>query len=47
MLIEQLTGAVGARLLELTFGPGAAEPRTIGGSFLLRSFPRGALFELF
>jgi hypothetical protein len=47
MLIEQLTGAACARLLELTFGPGAAEPRTVGGSFLLRPFPRGAFFELF
>jgi hypothetical protein len=47
MLIEQLTGAVCARLFELAFGPGAAEPRTIGGSFLLRSFPCGSFFELF
>jgi hypothetical protein len=46
MLIEQVTGAFGARLLELAFGPGAAEPRAIGGRFLFRSFPRRALFEL-
>ena len=47
MLIEQRAGAVRACLLKLTFGPGAAEPGAIGSRFLLRSFPRRALPDLF
>jgi hypothetical protein len=47
MLIQVFTGALGAQLLELTFGPGAAEPGAIGGGFLFRPPLRNALPELF
>jgi hypothetical protein len=47
MLIQVFTGAVGAQFLELTFGPGTAEPRAIGGGFLFRPLFRNALPELF
>src|SRR6202046_2266668 len=47
MLIQLFTGALGAQLLELTFGPGAAEPGAIGGGFLFRPLLRNALPELF
>jgi hypothetical protein len=47
MLIQVFTGALGAQLLELTFGPGAAEPGAIGGGFLFRPLFRNALSELF
>jgi hypothetical protein len=47
MLIQVFTGALGAQLLELTFGPGAAEPGAIGGGFLFRPLLRNALPELF
>src|SRR5580698_6932383 len=47
MLIQLFTGAVGAQFLELTFGPGAAELRAIGGGFLFRPLFRNALPELF
>ena len=33
MLIQVFTGAFGAQFLEFTFGPGAAEPRAVGGGF--------------
>jgi hypothetical protein len=47
MLIEQLAGAFAARLLELAFGPRAAEAGAIGGGILFRPLPRYALLELF
>jgi hypothetical protein len=47
MLIEQFAGALSALFLELTFGPGAAEPGAVGGGFLLRPLLRDALPELF
>jgi hypothetical protein len=47
MLIQVFTGALGAQLLELTFGPGAAELGAIGGGFLFRPRLRNALPELF
>jgi hypothetical protein len=47
MLIEQLAGAVCALLIDGALGPGTAEPRAIGSSFLLRPLPRHALLELF
>jgi hypothetical protein len=47
MLIEQLTGAPGLRILALAFGPAAAEPGTIGGRFLLGALARRALPDLF
>ena len=46
MLIEQLAGALIARLFTLAFGLRAAEPCTIGGRFLLGAFAYRALPEL-
>jgi hypothetical protein len=47
MLIEQVTGAAGACLVERALGLGAAEPRAIGGGFLLRPLAPCTLLELF
>jgi len=46
MLIEQLAGTLVARFLAFAFGSGAAEPGTVGGSFLLCLLPVDALLEL-
>jgi hypothetical protein len=46
MLIQMLAGAFAAQLLKLALGPGAAEPRAIGGGFLFRPLLRNALPEL-
>jgi hypothetical protein len=47
MLIQQITGTVCVQFVERAFGLGAAEPRTIGGSFEFRPVSRCALLELF
>jgi len=47
MLIEQIIGAACAQLVKRALRLGAAEPRAIGGGFLLRPFSCRALLELF
>ena len=47
MLIEQIIGAACAQLVKRALRLGAAEPRAIGGGFLLRPLSCRALLELF
>ena len=47
MLIEQIIGAASAQLVKRALRLGAAEPRAIGGGFLLRPLSCRALLELF
>jgi hypothetical protein len=45
MLIEHVVGSVGARLVKLAFGFGAAETRPVGFGLLRRLMPLGPLLE--
>jgi hypothetical protein len=47
MLIEQIIGAASAQLVKRALRLGAAEPRAIGGGFLIRPLSCRALLELF
>jgi len=47
MLIEQIIGAACAQFVKRALRLGAAEPRAIGGGFLLRALSCRTLLELF